>query len=192
MELIIRLLAVVGGAAIGAVAIGFVVRLFGRFLGAKTVPRRPLLMLRGLAGAVTGYVAWLVVFGTGGGGIGGPGGFDRGGGDGPTQTDTPSTARVASATLTPERNPSISVAMLGGKRVANERYYLVLGEMNPRNMAELKEYLRQQQKQGTGEIDILIYENSVAEDHAAVALLREWARQSGMKVKVSLSSGEVP
>ena len=82
LPLLVRLLAVAGGAALGWLAVGSLVSLSRRFLGVSSVPRPPLLVARALGAVVAGWVIWLWVLGHGGSGIGGPGGSGIGGASG--------------------------------------------------------------------------------------------------------------
>lgn len=192
MDILVRLLAVVGGAAAGATGIGLLLRFAGKLVGAKSAPRRPVLVLRGLAGLAGGWVAWLLVFGTGGFGIGGPGGFGRGGGQNAGVEGSASNTQLASVTSPVEPRKSLAILMLGGGRVKQERFYLPVGDSTPKTLSELKELIRQRQKNGVNEIEIMVYDNSVAKDHAAVAALEEWSKQNQMSVKLTFSPGEAP
>jgi hypothetical protein len=191
MDTFVRLLAVVGGAALGAAVVGFVVRFLGRFLGAKTIPRRPLMVLRALAAVACGWLVWLLVFGTGGFGLGGSGGLGRGG-ESQQRNDGANDTHLASITGAVAPSRALAIVMLGGNRVKNERFYVFPGEKTPKSLIEIKELVRQRQPNGLGQVEIMIYDNSVAKDHAAVTALEEWLRQNDISVKVTSLPGEAP
>jgi hypothetical protein len=81
---VLRILAVVGGAALGGFAVGLITQGLSRMLTTRPVPRVPLLIVRLLGAIVCGWVVFLLVFGGGLGGLGGGGGWSLfGGGGGP-------------------------------------------------------------------------------------------------------------
>jgi hypothetical protein len=81
-DLPIRILAVVGAAALGALLLGWLVQLVVKLAFLRDVPRWPLWALRVLGGVVCGLFAYVWLFGAGGGGFGGPGGLGFWGGPG--------------------------------------------------------------------------------------------------------------
>jgi hypothetical protein len=76
----IKVLAVVGGAALGALLSGVALQVGVKLAFAQQVPRWPLWGVRGLGGLLFGFLVYLWLFGGGGGGIGGPGGWFGGSG----------------------------------------------------------------------------------------------------------------
>jgi hypothetical protein len=76
----IRLLAVVGAAALGAVLTGLVVAAIVKLAFGQKVPPWPAWVVRVLGGCLFGFLVYLWLFGGGGGGIGGPGGWFGGSG----------------------------------------------------------------------------------------------------------------
>jgi hypothetical protein len=195
MDYAVKILAVIGGAALGAIVVSLVVRFASRMLGVTKSPRRALFALRALGAVAAGWVVWLLVFGSGGSGIGGLGGFGRGGGPSPEAGDGDKKQSETQLTLgSPATQPSktLAIAMLGGSRVTGERFYLVVGDKEPLSLDRLKDIIRSKQKDGLAGIDIWIYENSVAADHAAVKNLQDWAQAQQLAVKVSLTGAEAP
>lgn len=73
-----KLLAIVGGAALGGFGLGFLVQLFVRGWTGQQMPRWTTMTLRTAAAIVSGWLVALWVFGGGGGGMGGPGGIGFG------------------------------------------------------------------------------------------------------------------
>src|SRR5213082_2515815 len=84
--LVVQVLAVVGGVAVGAAGCGLFLKMMARFtLGQKNVPRPVMTATRALGGLAAGLLVWAWVFNVGGqGGMGGSGGgwwpFGQGGG----------------------------------------------------------------------------------------------------------------
>jgi hypothetical protein len=96
----------------------------------------------------------------------------------------------ASISLTGLAAP-LSVTMLGGARVLDGRFYRVAGESQPKNLDEVKSLIRKRQADGLRSVEIVIHDDSVARDHAAVAALRDWAAERDLRVTLSFStSGE--
>jgi hypothetical protein len=191
LPLLVRLLAVAGGAAMGWLAIGFLVSLFRRFLGVSPVPRPPLLVARSLGAVAAGWVIWLWVFGHGGLGIGGPGGSGIGGAPGSgkgTGQEQPRPTQPGSV----DRAHTLTVVMLGGHRVQDDRFYKILGENEPRTLSDLKEILKKRQASDLRKIEIVIYEDSVAKNHPAVTGLQDWAEQHNLQVSKASLKGEAP
>src|SRR5262249_10878041 len=84
----VKVLAVVGGATLGAFLVGFVVQALARLLTTQKVPPWPLMGVRLLGAIVAGWLVALWVFGEGGGGLGGPGGRGFGSGSEKRKADT--------------------------------------------------------------------------------------------------------
>jgi hypothetical protein len=197
---LVKILSVIGGAAIGALAVGFAARRLGKWVGMRDARAPALNALRVLGAVAGGWVVWLVVFGPGSGPFGGGGGSffgSHGQGEGSGKTGASSavaTAKSASPqTFVAPRHAALRITILGGARVANERFYLVEGEKEPRTLAELKTVLKeQQQKAGVMAVELLIYENSVARNHPAVKELEQWAQQSDLTVTIPPTRGVIP
>jgi len=188
LPLPVKLLAVAGGATFGWLAIGFLASLLRRALGVGSVPRLPLLVARALGAAVAGVAIWLWVFGHGGAGIGGPGGTSVGGAPGSgkgTSQDKPRPTPLAS----PNRANTLSIVMLGGDAVQEDRFYQILGEKKALTLKELKELIRQRQAKG---IEITITGDSVAKETPPVTGLQEWARQNDLTVSLVLPEKRAP
>ena len=79
VEWLVKALAVVGAAAIGALLVGALVRRLGRWLIFRDVPRPVLLLFRGLGGVAAGLAVWVMVSSPGGSGLFGGGGAVFGG-----------------------------------------------------------------------------------------------------------------
>ncbi len=190
-EGVVKLLAVVGGAALGVLIVGLVLRFCGWWLGAGKGPRTLVWLLRALGGVAGGWLVWLMLTAPGGSGLFGGGGSLFGGrGTGPdsgreavsapTQpAERPSTGRAASTT-----GAAVSVTMLGGKRVVGSRFYLLEGAGEPLTLDELKQAVkeRRQRNPELRVIEIKIYQDSVSSSHPAVTDLEQWAMDNGFTV----------
>jgi hypothetical protein len=198
VEVAVKLLAVVGGAALGAWVIGWLARRLGRLLSVREVPRPALRVLRVLAGAAAGYAVWLMVFAPGGSGLFGGGGSLFGGHgqeNGTPAAATQATARRAPttrATTEAERGLAVRVTVLGGARVVDGRFYLVEGEKEARTLGDLKQFLKDRKRSGVRTLELLIYQNSVARSHPAVRELEEWAQQNDFTVSIPPTHGDIP
>ena len=194
VEWLVKLLAVVGAAAIGALLVGALVRRLGRWLIFRDVPRPVLLLFRGLGGVAAGLAAWVMVSSPGGSGLFGGGGavFGGKGSDIGKQAPEPSVNQPTTSLALISRAPAVRIIMLGGARVSGQRFYLIEGQKEPRTVEEMKTILKEQQKAGVRNIELLIYENSVARNHPAVKSLEKWAEQNNFTITKVPTKGEIP
>jgi hypothetical protein len=81
-----KLLAIIGGAAVGGVGVGLLVFVIVRAMTGRYLPRWALMTLMVISGLVSGWLVALWVFGVGGTGLGGPGGTGIGGTPGSDKT----------------------------------------------------------------------------------------------------------
>ena len=191
LDWVVRLLAVVGGAALAAFAVGLLIRLAGRWLGVRRVPGTMVTVVRLLAAVVAGWLVWLLVFGTGGSGLGGPGGTGIGG--------SPGTGKGIASEKQPATRPEatnrhgriLAIDILGGKRVQEGRFYKVANETF--TLDALKEVLKKRRQAGEVQgIEIVIYDTSVYKESGAVTALEDWAKQHDLAVTMSFRRGETP
>jgi hypothetical protein len=196
VEWLVKALAVVGAAAIGALLVGALVRRLGRWLIFRDVPRPVLLLFRGLGGVAAGLAAWVMVSSPGGSGLFGGGGTVFGGkgtgSDVGKQTPEPAVNEPGTSLPLISRAPAVRIIMLGGARVSGQRFYLIEGQKEPRTVEELKTILKEQQKAGVRNIELVIYENSVARNHPAVKSLEKWAEQNNFTITKLPTKGEMP
>jgi hypothetical protein len=203
VEALVKLLAVAGGAAIGAGAIGMVARRLTRTVTRRDVPRRPMQALRLLGGVASGWGVWLMVFSPGGSGLFGGGGSlfgeqgsaQTGTRPGAVAVDTATKIDPASKTEPPVSAPRgpIRVTLLGGPRVVGERFYVLEGDPQPHTLVEIQKILSQhEQESGDHVLELMIYQNSVARNHAAVGALTRWAEAHGFAVRMPTTNGEIP
>lgn len=200
-ETVIKLLAVIGGAVLGGLLLGVVAQLLIKLTTRKPAPRFAKNLVRVLGGVAVGLLVYAFVFGTGGGGLGGLG-WGLGGGTGSTGHGSASHSgpegthqgRPQSAPATqPERAQVLTIEMLGGARVKDNRFYLIEGEKEPANLDEVHKTLKQrlQAQPPLKAIDIIIRPDSVSERDPAVNKLRQLAEQLELGIKIT-PVGEKP
>jgi hypothetical protein len=197
VEIFVKLLAVVGGAGAGAWVVGFVVRRVKKWLGRREptgVIGRSLRFIGAFGG---GLLVWFMVFAPGGSGLFGGGGSlfgEKGKGavsSLPGDTLRTST-REPAAPSGGGHAPAMRIILLGGTKVAQERFYLIEGEKEAHTLAEVKAAIKERQGAGMNAIELLIYENSVAKSHPAVKDLEKWARDNNLTVSEPPTKGEYP
>jgi hypothetical protein len=203
LELLIKILAVVGGATVGGLAIGLLVSVLSRFLFSTKMPRPAVMLVRLLGGVACGLAVWLILSTPGGSGLfgggsslfGGPG-VGTGQGTGKETTTGPTgkgktTSRDQFPTA--REGETLRVVMLGGNRVKEERFYRLEGEGEPLTLAALKKAVKERQRNAAVKgIDIVIYEDSVAKDHPAVRDLENWSRENDLTVSRTSLPGSAP
>lgn len=188
LEGLVKLLAVVGGFAVGALAVGLVIRLCGWWLGTDKAPRRLGIVVRVLGGVVGSWLVWLLVSGPAGSGLLGGGGSlfgERGKGAGSARDTSRQTEKAtARETSNAAGSHTISVVMLGGLRVVDSRFYQLEGTKEPMTFDELKKAIQERRDRDSALriIEIKIYQNSVASNHPVVKDLEVWAMNHGFTV----------
>ena len=192
---VLKLLAAAGGFGVGAVASGLAVRFLTRMLTARAVHWLPLRFVQLLGGTALGMAAWFFGFGWGGGGFGlGEGSGDRGQG-----ADNRSQTEVRASDFEPrpkieDRRSKIEIELLGGAKVHNERFYVLEGNPEACSLTDLQQRIRTRMEAVNQtplkSIELVIYEDSVAQDHPAVQTLERWARQQNLAVTLTFPKRE--
>lgn len=203
--LLMKLLAVAGGAVLGGAIAGTGARWLTRFTIRKQAPRTLVFSSRIIGCALAGVGVWLWAFGAGGSGFGfGTGGLGSGGenyvGYKPVKEKEEKTSETSTEQKSNEKpgTNSLSIArvqMLGGSRVQQDRFYIVDEQPQPVTMAELRELLtsrKKQEKDPLKVIEIIVYEDSVDKEHPAVRDLEKWASGNGLQVTISFPQGKRP
>lgn len=202
--LVLKIMAVAGGAAVGGFGSGLLVSGMAKATVHKTLPKPVLFLVRVVGAVVLGWIIYLLAFGSGGSGFGfGSGG--SGTGTGGTQAASTNKQDKGSAQdqqgnksqespVIPPGPEVLRIDMLGGSNVQNERFYVVDGVREPKNLTELRQYLLQQKeekgKTALKAIQISIYRNSVNKDHPAVSSLQNWARANDLEVTLAFPERE--
>jgi hypothetical protein len=201
--LLLKGLAVVGGAVLGGLLCGLLLQLLVRAFVHRAVPKPVLRVIRLLGALTLGLLVWFWVFGEGHtGGLGGNGGFWPFGSKGGTGTGTASMVEGTSKQKNPASSPSVSrpdflrIEMLGGDRYkGDERFYLIEGEKTPRTLSELTDTLTalREKKPNLKKLEIVIYDKgSVAEGHEAVRALQQRARDLDFEVAIFKPGRDAP
>ncbi|MBY0525532.1 MAG: hypothetical protein K2R98_19160 [Gemmataceae bacterium] len=199
-ETAVKVLAVAGGAAVGAFAVGGLVQLIVRLTVRRPVPRAVLTPVRLLGAVAVGLAVWLFVFGSGGGGLGGSGwgfgGKGSGSGNNGTGTTQPgpagSSMKERPSTAPVDRTQVVRIEMLGGKRYKNDdRYYLWESDKEPLTLLEVRKRLESAKERTppVKAIEIVILEDSVSEKSPAVEQLRQLAGEHRLDLKVTTPGG---
>jgi len=197
----VRVLAVVGGAVVGALLTTFVVWLAGKYWFKKPVPwpaRKVLRTLGAIAGAL--LVASFLHLSGGGWGLFGGGGTgtgdtgDRGGSKGQQAVATRSKEGASPAAIVPSGADRVRVTILGGALVHPPAFYRVEGRPAAIELKEVQELIRGHREQGKSlaAVDMLIYDNSLGQDTEPVKKLQAWVRESGLTPNLMLLPGEIP
>jgi hypothetical protein len=191
----LKLLALAGGFGIGAVFSGLLLRGLSRLVMVRTVPRLVLRLVQGLGGGTLGVAVWIWAFGSGGSGLGGSGDFRFSG----AELRGPEGSKVEAPAPTNESSPAATtmrIELLGGPRVHNERFYLVNGDSKPCSLAEVRQRIRTHlsspDQPSLKSVELVIYEDSVAQDHPAVEDLAKWARQQDLSVMLTFPKRLAP
>jgi hypothetical protein len=161
-----------------------------------------------LGGVALGWAVFLWVSGSGGWGPGQGGLLGLGGGAGTGEKakatvkgmeETPAKKEAPAQPAALPTKPGLGtlrIDMLGGARVKDERFYLLEGRPGPVTFDELRQaILDRQEAKGQAllqGIEIVIYENSVAQDHPAVRNLEKWAREHDLAVTLTFPKRELP
>ncbi len=209
---ILKVLAVIGGATVGGLGSGWLLRFGAKVLVHRPVPPLLARLVQLLGAVLLGWAVWLWVYGLGGSGWGMGGGI---GGLGSGVQPGTNAQKAASSGSQPEARVEITpdkptattpesgvgsailrVEMLGGARVREQRFYRLEGETEARTFTQLRQAIaerRQQKPQSVMKsIDIVIYENSVSKDHPAVKDLEKWARENDLTPMLSFPQRELP
>jgi hypothetical protein len=211
-DLPVRVLAVVGGACLGAFVVGWLAQVLARLAFNQKVPPWPLWAVRLLGGLVCGWLVWLWLFGGGGGGIGGPGGWWGGGqGKGEADKGKPKEERPEKdkdrkkdkdksfSPVPPDE--SLRVEVLGDaplKKLEGKfdphRRYRVGREARLLTLEEVQARVRKRRagKPPLRRLEVVLYKDSPARDRPQVAALVRWAEDldGSERLRVDFSEPE--
>ncbi len=181
--LALKLLAVVGGAALGALGTGLLLKL----TPFRKMPRFLVNVTRILGGILAGLLVWVVFNLAGPGGLGRGGGgwgiFGWGSGSGSGKDAENGFRQIPPDPETETRTPTLRIQMRGGTEAEkSQRFYLVEGE-KPRNWDELEKFLGERKKEADFVIHIVIRKESVDEHSPAVRKLENWAQDNDVFLK---------
>lgn len=195
-----RVVAVIVGAVVGALAATLGLRFVYRLFGLREV-HYPVRVTGRLSGALLGAVlVWLWAFSGGGNGwLGGGGGFwpfgaphGSGNKDNTAQgKDKDKDKDVAKKT---EEGPEVLVVhMLGGERVKEQRFY-ILEKGKPATFEEIKTSIASARSKNANlkKVEIRVYQDSVDEFNPAVTALREWVESQDLTPTLATPKGQAP
>jgi hypothetical protein len=188
--LALRILAVVGGVAVGGLGTGWLVKVLTRPVMVKKLPTPLLRVSRILGGLVVGLIVAAWVFNLGGtGGIGGSGGgwwpFGQSGGPGTSKPSNFSdSARAPIQPQTSSEAKTLRIHMEGGVQAEKDnRFYRIEGEP-ARTWPEMEQVLAERKKNDPSLVlEIIISKGSVDEQSEAVHELKSWAKRNSVAVK---------
>ncbi len=207
-----RGLAVVGGAVLGGLLLGFLTGLLVRLVSTRKMPAWARNLVRLLGAVVSGWLVALWLFGGGGPGIGGSGGLGLGSGSGhgTSTARTPEGGAPPTAKQTPAVPPAentVRIEILGPEALQKlpgkpdvEHCYRVEADGQPRLMTlgEVKDFLRERVKKEPRlrRVAIVLYKDSPARDTSLVTDLEEWVKdlpaEGGGKMKVDFELPDAP
>jgi len=188
-QFVLRVLAVVGGAAVGGFAMGLITQGLSRLVTTRPVPRVPLLIVRVLGAIACGWVVFLLVFGGGLGGLGGGSGWSLFGGAGGPGGGTGKESPPAATGLAAGTGRDSGKAGPGGGLVLQVEVlpeypavYRVRTPGGPRTFKfdDLTNYLLEQKNAKPPLTGIEVSEESSDPNAPAVTRLTEWARKNGL------------
>jgi hypothetical protein len=179
----VKVLAVVGGAALGGLLIGAFVQLLARGLTAQRLPPWPLRIVRLLGAVLVGWLVALWLFGGGGGGLGGPGGWGFGSGTGTGEGDSATSGfhekvqdkgkdkdRRAREPLPARPDETLQVEVLGDpalKKIAGAKFdprqcYRIPGRKELYTLKQVEGVIRERLKEEPPlrRIEIVVYSDS--------------------------------
>ncbi len=202
--LFIKLLASAGGGLLGGFCGGILIRAIWKLAFKKQASLDKVILARLVGCFGVGLAIWFA-FGSGGWGMGsGSGGLGAGGGKimghdpaaekesqrSDAHTDQKSSSQDAGGGVAAPR--SARIEMLGGRRVVQDRFYVIDEKMPALTLVDLKQLLMTRKNQEIDPIkaiEIVIYEDSVSKDHPAVRDLEQWANANGLQVAILFPPG---
>jgi hypothetical protein len=202
-----KVLAVIGGGVGSGLALGLLVQLLLRAMTVRKPPRWSVMVVRLLGGIICGWLVALWLFGGGGPGIGGAGGWGLGSGPGKGQgekaVENGNKGRDGNKNgddgKTPP-GPTLRIEVLGDKPLSDrgipkERRYRLDGEQGrPMTFDQVKDAIlkRRQDQPSLRHLEIVLYQDSPAEDKLLVSQLKAWAKDpKGGHATVTISKPSV-
>jgi hypothetical protein len=203
-DIVVKCLAVLGASVGGGLGFGFVAQLLMRSTMVRKPPRWSVVGVRLLSGVICGWLVALWLFGGGGPGIGGTGGWGLGSGPGKEngekaidlgkKNNDGKTSENAKLTLPGE---SLRIEVLGKDSLsesdfAAKRWYRIESKEGELLLTfeQVKEDIkkRQHEQPPLRRIEIVLYKDSPEEHVPIVNQLRIWAADTdGGKMKVDIS-----
>jgi len=192
--LAVRLLAVAGAVAVGGLVTGWLVKGLVKSLAFKSAPNSLLRVSRVLGGLIVGLVVAAWVFNLGGtGGIGGSGGgwwpFGQAGGSGTSNVSDSGDSKTPPQPKPDPNATTFRVRMRGGLEAEKDQRFYIAEADEPLTWMELEKILAEKRKDSQSlVIAIVIGKKSVDEQSQAVQMLKNWAKENSVAVKMELES----
>jgi hypothetical protein len=210
VDVLVRILAVAGAAALGGVLLGLLTQLLVRAMTTRKLPPWPLNTVRVLGAVAAGWLVALWLFGGGGPGIGGLGGFGLGSGSGRGEGDKKPAEKDKDGKGAGNGSPvpadeSLRVEVLGDpalKRIAGDGFdarhsYRIAGAGGGKllTLAEVKDTVKQRQRQSPPlrRLELVLYTDSPEKKVGRVEDLKTWADDlvvAGTKDKLRVDFSE--
>jgi hypothetical protein len=193
VDVLVRILAVAGAAAVGGVLLGLLSQLIVRAMTTRKLPPWPLNTIRVLGAVASGWLVALWLFGGGGLGIGGSGGWGFGSGTGRGDADKKFAEKDKDGKdkggkgtdSTPPAAPdqSLRVEVLGPPAM-HPRCYRIQGAAGGKllTLEEVKQAVEQRRKQSPPlrRLVVVLYYDSPVKERPLVQDLAQWADGLGV------------
>jgi hypothetical protein len=210
-DVVVKILAVVGGGVAGGLGLGLLWQLLMRALTTRKLSGWPVVVVRLFGTVICGWLVALWLFGGGGPGIGGMGGW--GFGSGPGKGEGQKTTEVAKKDKDGKKDnadskspaaETLRIEVLGGDALKKQdldvsRCYRIDSGEGTRllTFAEIKEAIkaRQQKQPPLHRIELVLYKDSPDQRVPLVSQLKMWAGElddGKMKVDVSQPDANAP
>jgi hypothetical protein len=192
--LVVRILAVAGAVAVGGIGTGWLAKLIVKGVSFRNPPAALVRISRVLGGLIFGLLIAAWVFNLGGtGGIGGSGGgwwpFGQPGGLGTSNASGPADSKTPAQPKVNPNAPILRIQMRGGSEAQKDQRFYTIDEEPPLTWPELEKALKERRQQEPSlVIGIVIGKKSVDEGNPAVEILKNWAKENKVAVKIEFES----
>jgi hypothetical protein len=196
-DVVVKILAVVGGAVVGGLGLGLLAQLLARAFTTQKIKGWPNAVIRLLGGGICGWLVALWLFGGGGPGIGGSGGWGLGSGSGQgeserktlfDQTKPDRKKPDTNGTATPPQ--TLRIEILGGEALqklgkdSSHPYRVREGDAQSLwSLDEVKQAIKKRQEQDPplSRLEVVLYKDSPDKDVPLVKRLVDWGRDLDIK-----------
>jgi hypothetical protein len=197
-DLLVKVLAVLGAAALGAVGMGLATQLAARLIRAKPLPRLILTTIRLMAAVVGGWLVALLLFHSGGSGWGwgtGTGGIGGSADEGKDKAGRDDKKGLFATDKEPEATEdSLRVEVLIPEKERSDRYYRVEDQNRYLSLEEVRQQIRERAARSSPLkfLNIILYKNSPDESKQQVQALEEVAKDQGLEVHIFKPNKNAP
>jgi hypothetical protein len=197
-DLLVKVLAVLGAAALGAVGMGLATQLVARLIRAKPLPRPILTTIRLMAAVVGGWLVALLLFHSGGSGWGwgtGTGGIGGSAEEGKDKAGRDDKKGLFTTDREPEpTEDALRVEVLIPEKERSDRYYRVEDQNRYLSLEEVRQQIRERAGRSSPLkfLNIIIYKNSPDESKRQVQALEELAKDQGLEVHIFKPNKNAP